>query len=430
MFRILSLILAFVPLWGIGVNELVELGLKQSTAVKQSRARIDLADTEYKKSNVQRYGSLDFAGEYTHYNLERTLAPLTPSVIGTGTHITTTKDIFSGGVIYTVPLFTGFAQTREIELQELSMKMAGSKDKLTKEQLAYNIKALYLSVLAHKEVLKAQQRYTLALKKLEEKIGYEVKLGKKAPLDLLKAKSDLSASMTKEVLYESTITTIKAALASLVGLKEITGISAIAIHPEKPGYKVDELLEGTASLAKIKIEELAIRKADKTIAKSASSKLPQVSLTGYAGANYGEDETFHEWDNEVLWQVGINVKWNLFDFGKRDLDVQKAKIAKMNAQFQKEQVMLDFKRSLIEGIEELKQNYQRYIGNATQLELLQKSEKIERVRYDNAAATINDLLLAQGKTQIAHAMLIQSKYEYQKSIYYIQYLMESGANND
>ncbi|MFT7823491.1 MAG: TolC family protein [Sulfurimonas sp.] len=430
MFRILCLILAFVPLWGIGMNELVELGLKQSTAVKQSRARIELADTGYQKSKVQRYGSLDFTGEYTHYNLERTLAPLTPSVIGAGTHVATTKDIFSGGVIYTVPLFTGFAQTREIEFQELSMKMARSKDKLTKEQLAYNIKALYLSVLAQKEALKAQQGYTQALKKLEKKIGYEVKLGKKAPLDLLKAKSDLSASMTKEVLYESTTTTIKAALASLVGIKEITEISAIAIHPEKTGYKVEELLAGSASLAKMKIEELAIRKADKMIAKSASSKLPQVSLTGYAGANYGEDETFHEWDNEALWQVGISVKWNLFDFGKRDLDVQKAKIAKMNAQFQKEQVMLDFKQSLIEGIEQLKQNYQNYIGNATQLELLQKSEKIERVRYDNAAATINDLLLAQGKTQIAQAMLIQSKYEYQKSIYYMQYLMESGAKND
>ena len=44
------------------------------------------------------------------------------------------------------------------------------------------------------------------------------------------------------------------------------------------------------------------------------------------------------------------------------------------------------------------------------------------------AGTVN--VLAQGKTQIAHAMLIQSKYEYQKSIYYMEYLMESGANND
>ena len=65
---------------------------------------------------------------------------------------------------------------------------------------------------------------------------------------------------------------------------------------------------------------------------------------------------------------------------------------------------------------------------AAQLHLSKKSEIIEKVRYENDAATLNDLLLAKGKRQLADARLIESKYNYKKSIYYLDYLLERGMN--
>jgi outer membrane protein TolC len=145
------------------------------------------------------------------------------------------------------------------------------------------------------------------------------------------------------------------------------------------------------------------------------------------GKNYGQDIKSDDWDDETLWQVGVNLKYNLLDFGKRDAGVQKAKIAKLQANLNKEQLLLDVKKSLIEGVGKVKQAYAQYVGNEAQYVLSRQSEKIEQVRYDNDATTLNDLLLAKSKTQFAKAKVIESKYTYQKSVYYIDYLMEKGA---
>jgi len=425
MIRIFYILLLTMPLFSSTLDGLIGYATKHSTVVKQSQAQMELAQIKREESRVQQYGSLDLVGDYTHYNTPRTLMPLTPTIIASGP-VTTTKDLFSAGIAYNVPLFTGFAQTRQIEIEDIAKQMSTAKDRLTKEQLVYNIRSLYLSILVQKEILKAQRAYTHALKKLTKQIAYEVEVGKKAKIDLFKAQSDSQASQTQQEILASHIEMTKATLSSLVG-KKVGKVSPLRIKVKKPRYSVNKLYAKVSRLAKVEMEDMALSKADKMIAKSRSAKLPQVNLSSYMGKNYGEDLVSKDWDNETLWQVGVNVKWNLVDFGKRDLGVQQAKIAKMEATFKKEQTLLDLRKLLTQGVEKIKQSYAEYLGNSAQLRLSKKSEKIEKVRYENDAATLNDLLLAKGKRQLAQAKLIESKYNYKKSIYYLDYLLERGV---
>ena len=426
MRRIFYLLLLTAPLFGSTLNELIEYATKHSTVVKQTQAQRELSQLRHKESRVEEYGELNFVGDYIHYNTARTLAPLTPTSIGTGVPVTTSKDIFSTGLTYNVALFTGFAQTRQIEIEDIGKQMAQAKTKLTKEQLIYNIRSLYLSILAQQEILKAQYSYTDTLKKLSKQIAYEVKLGKKARIDLLKTDSDLRASQTLQEILQSNIEITKATLSSLIG-KSVKELSPLHIEVKKPKYNVAKLYAKISSLAKVELEDMALKRADKIIDKSSASKLPQVHLTSYVGKNYGEDLNSNEWDNETLWQVGVNVKYNLVDFGKRELSVQKAKIAKMEAAFQKEQTLLDLKKLLTQAVEKSKQSFAEYLGNKAQFTLTKKSEKIELVRYENDAVTLNDLLLAKSKSQLALAKLFESRYNNQKSIYYVDYLLERGV---
>ena len=122
----------------------------------------------------------------------------------------------------------------------------------------------------------------------------------------------------------------------------------------------------------------------------------------------------------------MNAKWTLFDFGKSSAATQKAKIAKMQATFAKQQTLLDLRKSLVEAYEKMKQEYANYQGNLKQLALAKKSEKIERVRYNSGVSTINDLLYASSQTHISKAKLIESKYNYQKGKFYMDYLLERG----
>ena len=426
MIRIFYILFLAIPLFATTLEELIVQANKHSTTLMQSKIEVDRAQIKVQESKAQQYGSLDFVGDYTHYNTPRTLAPLTPTLIGAGAPITTTQDLFSAGITYNIPLFTGFEHLQQIKIDDISSEISTIKLKLTTEQLVYNIRSLYLSILAQEEILKAQHTYTQTLYKLEEQISYEVKLGKKAKIDLYKAQADAHASLTQEEVLASTIEITKANLSSLVG-KKIEEVIPLAIGMQKPHYSCDALYAGSENLSKIEIENMALSKTDRMIAKSKSSKFPQVHFSSYLGRNYGEDIASNNWDNETLWQVGVNVKWNLLDFGKRDLALQQANIEKMQASLRKEQTLLDLRKLLTQGVERIKQSYAEYLGNKVQLDLSTKSEIIEQVRYDNNVATLNDLLLASGKRQLAQAKLIESKYNYQKNVYYIDYLLEQGV---
>jgi outer membrane protein TolC len=58
--------------------------------------------------------------------------------------------------------------------------------------------------------------------------------------------------------------------------------------------------------------------------------------------------------------------------------------------------------------------------------LSRKSVEIERARYRNGAATLNDLLMAESKYRLAAAKSVEAKFNYQKSRYYLDFVLEKG----
>lgn len=431
MIRIFYILLLTMPLLGSTLDGLIEYAMKHSTVVKQSQAQMELAQANREESTSAQYGSIDLVGSYTRFNLPRTLVPLTPATILVDPKaVATTKNLWSTGVMYSIPLFTGFAQTRQVEMDSIATRLSQSKLSVTKEQLAFNVASLYLSILALQEMSAAQHKHVDSQKKLKNVIANEVKFGKKAQIDLLKAENDLYGNISYLEVLKGNIAITKASLASLVGMDHVGSIKPIKVSVKKPNYSIGSLLNKASSLHKVSIADLNIKKADKGIEKSESSKLPQVSLSSYYGYNYGKNDSSNlysgEFENEKNWQIGLNATWTLYDFGKSDAATQKAKIAHMQAEFDKQQTLLNLKKSLIEASEKMKQEYANYRSNVKQLTLAKKSEKIEKVRYHNGVSTINDLLYAKSQTHLASAKLIESKYNYQKGKFYMDYLLERG----
>ncbi len=420
--------------WAISLPNLIDIGLEKSSIVHKSSLDVESAKLKRDEVEASKLGSVDLVASYTRFNLPRTLAPLTPATMKdpiAAASVATTQNLFGTGITYSVPLFTGFAQTADIEITALSGEIAQSKSALSREQLVYNIRSLYLTILATQEMHQAQKSYVKRLKILNDLIAIEVQLGKKAQIDLLKSQSDYQANLSYLEIIQSNIIITKASLATLVGIKEIDKLKAIKVLVRNPSKSIERLLGDASQLHKIHISQLNLKKADKSIKKSQASRLPQVSLSSYYGHNYGPNDESNinsgEWDDERNWQIGLNAKWNLFDFGKSDATIQEAKIAQMKSKINHEQTLLDLRKSLVEGSEKLKQSYTTYQSSILQLDLAKESENIESVRYQNDVSTLNDLLYAKSKTNLATAKLIESKYNYQKGKYYMDYLLERGA---
>ncbi len=429
---VFTLTLSGSALFGSTLDGLIKHAMEHSTVVKQSKAQMELAEANREESTSAQYGSIDLVASYTRFNLPRTLAPLTPaSILTDPTAVPTTTNLFGTGVMYSVPLFTGFAQTRQVEMDSLATRLSQSKLSLTKEQLAFNVASLYLSILALQEMSVAQSRHVEAQKKLKNAIANEVKFGKKAQIDLLKAENDLYGNLSYLEVLKGNATIAKASLASLVGLDHVGSITPVKVSVKKPNYSINRLINEASSLSKMTIADLNVQKAGKGIQKSEASKLPQVSLDSYYGYNYGENDGSNKYpgdfNSQENWQVGVNAKWTVFDFGKNDASIQKAKIARMQATFEKQQTLLDLRKSLVEAVEKMKQEYANYQAQLKQFDLSKKSEKIERVRYKNGVSTINDLLYATSQKHLTAAKLIESKYNYQKGKFYMDYLLEKGV---
>jgi outer membrane protein TolC len=423
---VLSTFLLTGQLCATSLDELVQSGLSNNSLIKKTDLQIELMEAKKAESKAKKFGVVDVVGSYTHYNLPRTLAPIVPSALSPTSSVDTTQDLFSTGVQYSVPLFTGGALEQQVKIDNIATKMSQSKKRLSREELIYNIRSLYLSALSLQELQYAQENYVVALKSLKEKIRYGVELGKRAKIDLLKANNDLSQSIGNVAKTKSSLKMLKSTLSALTHYNNIQNLETLEVQPiqENPSLKGKDLNK----LERFRLQDLEIDKGTKIIKKVEASKKPQVSLNAYAGYNYDIDK-IDPIEREQLWQVAINAKWNLFDFGATSARIQQAKIAKLQAISKKDEITEGFKKLFAKAKNEIETALANYETTQSQYLLLQESEIIEQARYDAGVATVNDLLLAKSKTELAKSQIIQSKYAYQNGIFYLDYLLERGVNS-
>jgi outer membrane protein TolC len=421
--KILTTLLLTIPLTATTLPELIESGLSHNSLIKKTDLQIELMEAKRAESQAKRFGEVDLVGSYTHYNLPRTLAPIVPSSLSPTSSVDTTQDLFSTGVQYSVPLFTGGVLEQQVKIDMLSTQMSQSKQKLSREELIYNIRSLYLSALSLQELQTSQEGYVQALEDLKEKISYGVDFGKKARIELIKANNDLTQAIGSVGKTKSSLKMLKSSLSALTHYENIDYLERFSVRLERDNIILNE--SSVDDLERFKLQDLEIAKGEKLLKKIEASKKPQVALNAYAGYNYDLDR-IDPFEHEQLWQVAVNVKWNLHDFGLTSAREQQAKIARLQSITQKEATSEGFKRLFAKAKSEIETALLNHETTESQYNLLQESETIEQARYDAGVATLNDLLLAKSKTELAKSQMIQSKYAYQNGIFYLDYLLERG----
>ncbi len=421
--KILVPLLVSIPLAATTLSELVESGLEHNSIIKQNALQIELMQAKRSESMAKKMGEVDIVGSYTHYNLPRTLAPIVPSALSPTSSVATTEDLFTTGVQYSVPLFTGGVLEEQVKIDAIATKMGESQARLGREELIYNIRSLYLSALSLQELLGAQEAYVEALDQLREKIAFGVEVGKRAKIEEIKADTDLRQAMGNVDKTKSSLRMLKETLMALTHLEQIDHLEQIEVNPVPIDPKIEEA--SLDELERFKLQDLEIQKGDKMINKVTATAKPQVALSAYWGYNYDLDQ-IDPFEQEQLWQVGLNAKWDIFDFGGTSARVQQAKIAKLQAITKKSATSEGFKKLFAKAKSEISTALANYESTQSQYQLLQESEQIEQARYDAGVATINDLLLAKSKTELAASQMIQSKYAYQNGIFYLDYLLERG----
>jgi outer membrane protein TolC len=427
----LSLTAATGQGYAVTLAECVTMALHNNPDIQRQQLNIQLADQDISERQTANFGSLSLVASYNHYNLPRTLAPLTPAAISDDpASVATTRDLFLSGIVYELPLFTGFAQTRSVEVSTLQKKMATAKLNLSREQLIYNVKSIYVNILSLQARERAQQEYVKALQRLQNTVDREFKLGKKARIDQLKAGADVKNAVAEQTRLAADGTILQATLVSLLNVDDLGEFEELPLSADAMTSLKNTFSDQTKDLQRLKAARLEVAKNTKLADKEQSSLYPQLVFNTSYGQNFGPNDDSNrysgEWKNQEVWQAGLNLQWKIFDFGNSRARIQKARTLARQSRYELTKTELELKRALQEAVIKINTTVSDYESAREEHAMTRETEAIEQVRYDQGAADINDLLYAKARNQLALSRLITAGYNHITAQFYLDYLLEQG----
>ena len=175
---------------------------------------------------------------------------------------------------------------------------------------------------------------------------------------------------------------------------------------------------------------LAIKKNTTLIEKVKSARYPQVALAAGYNQNYGPNDSSNinngEWNSQDTWQVGLNLKWNIFDFGTTQARINKTRILERQSRYDQRRIALELNRALKEAVTRINTAVTDYHNAETEFSMTRQTATIEQVRFDQGVGDINDLLYARARNQLARSRFITAGYAYKNACFYLDYLLEKG----
>jgi outer membrane protein TolC len=424
--KLMIIILIFLSnlkfLFALTLNEAIELAVKNSPFINM--ADEGMASKQYQKYGVQisRFGEVTAVGNYTHYNLERTLTPMVPPI--KPPFPLSDDDITNIGVSYTLPIFTGFKLSKNISIASLNYEIAKAQSSLTKRQIEFNVYSIFLKGLSLKEQLKAKLEHEKALAELHKNVEIGVKVGRYAAMDLKKVDYQYEMVKAQRQSIENNIKVLKTALNQLTGMESEDwdfdpvelNFDPVALENNFPS------LSELKKIALINREDVLITSKKKEIAslnysKSKYSYLPDIA------ANYTYVRSIGGGGSVPLWNYGLVLQWPIFDFGKRAMDIisqkHEYKIAKESEIAQK----LSVNHDVIEAYTNLQNQLAVYNAAKKALSYAKDVKEAENIKYEQNAGSMYDLLQSISQYYDALSQERGSYYSVFTSYKYLEFVV-------
>ncbi|MFA9238632.1 MAG: TolC family protein [Candidatus Paceibacteria bacterium] len=404
-----SFLITLINLYGLNLEEAINELKKNNIDIQLSQTQIELAQSEQNKKEDSTFGQISTFASYTKYNNPRTLAPLTPPI---NPNVTTSDNLSTVGVSYSVSLFTGFKDKSDIEFSKIHHSLQKNIHTLTIDQMIYNAQTLYLDILSFNHSLKATKNYLKVLQILEENTKKEYHYGQKSLLDTLKIASDIKYVEAEIIQTQTKIYTLKDSLSLLIygQTKDIEIFEEINdFNIQKDDFQLEDV-------TLIKIANANIKKANQKYINTKSIYYPKINL------NTSYSDTYAKNEDETIVTASVNLNWNFYDFGVSNELIQQAKITQIQSQLDFHKTKQEMQNKINEAKNLIIQNEKLLDSTIAQFELTKKSQDIEKLRFEEGQITIDDYLLAISSSEKVNAKKIASLYTLLKSKYYLEYL--------
>ncbi|AOO64587.1 TolC family protein [Sulfurospirillum halorespirans] len=301
------------------------------------------------------------------------------------------RNHFQTKIEYTLPIYTGGKIEQYGKITQALQTMSTLDKEALILQKIYELKKSFFAI----SLLDAHL-YTLHIiasntAKLEAKTAMMLEEGYVKKVDLLEVQSK-QADVDRLIHQAEANRTLLYAFVSFLVDEPVTQISG----------KDEEAPTLLSSDAQILSDNLEIKKAEQGveiskmgIALQQSAFLPQVG----AFANYGssDDKLMNDFSKNDAYTVGLQVKWNLFNGGSDNNNLEKARVENLKAS---QQLVLAKKQIALH----VKQIQTQIQNDEYEINSLKKEVELSHLIYENYAGryeqklvSINDVLIKQSE---------------------------------
>ena len=386
----------------------IDEALKANPGMKAVGHQTRAAESDASAVSRSRWGGLNAVGSYSYLNDDQLIRPMSSELLAGG---------FAGapwdrsqahyGVSYEIPLYLGGKLENQIQIARLETRKSAELLEGSRWQVRFNVISLYSTAQALDQAEAALDEQIAALAQTKTNLDEMVALGKRPDVDRLKVVEDLEAAKSDRAGVGADRRRVAALLLSVLGRDpagDVT-VDAQSATPATMDNASGTLPGVVGNNSVIRTANLSAEQAARGIKVARSEFLPKV----YAGANYLENTGTTIDHNAETWGATVSVSLPLFEWGSR-LSKLKAARARQDAaeeslrqiQFQTEAAWQDAQAKFAAAQTNVDAAQARVAAGT-------EAARIEQVRYDTGAGTIEDLLRARSRAEGALAALASAR---------------------
>lgn len=395
------------------LTQAVEIALENNPEVAASHWDIDTASAHRDLALGEALPSFHIVGGYSHTLLPQRLVPVvSPADPGVGT-----RDIFSGDLVLSMPLFTGgriLSRVKAAELVELATQHQLGR---TREQLVFNVSSVFFNILAQKHVLESLDFSINTLERHVKQVTDLIGQGKAAKVDLLRTQVRLADLAQRKAQELGTLVIQHRVLANLMGLGDREHELQIQGQLEPEDQERDT--ESETALARAwgnRDDYLAARALLEAQARNLDAaragRWPEVFFQGSYGGRWAVNPTTQPAGastSEEVGQIGVMIDIPIFDGGRIDARIREER-SKLNAAIERlRKLQLQIRLEVDTAAVNVDTAHERV--KSTKAAILQGEEslRIEREKYELGKGAIVDVLDAQ-------SALLESQTSYYRAL--------------
>ncbi|MFH1980931.1 MAG: TolC family protein [Pseudomonadota bacterium] len=389
----------------MNLAETVQAVLEANLQAKNARQAVAAAESRVGVEKTKFLPTFSAAYQYKHH-YEEILNP----IFG----ITTPENEYRFTASVTQPVFTGYAITNAYKLAGLGLDIAKLNDQLIRQQLVFEAKNAYFSVLKAEKVVGVGLEAVALLEAFEKDAKNFYDVGMTAQNDFLKAQVELANTRQQLITANNALDVARANFNTL--LRRSVN-QPVVIVDESDFSRIELTVEACmAEAEKNRLEILVAKKrvavSDKEVELVKKDYFPTVDVQG----NYYKAGTEIQVNggpgvsDPESWDVRAVATWNFWQWGRTRKGVEEKRRQAEQTQNEFQQVLDNIQLEVKKVYLKVTESEQNIRTVETAISQAKENYRISEERYKQHVATSTDVLDAR-------TLLSRTQFNYYTALY-------------